>query len=122
MKCIGALMCVSGALTSGLYKGKSYHMISHHHHNHTSNHSHITYNWPLGTLMLVGGSWRLGWNLQLLTIVYSGALGTAATFCLLTWAISIKGATYLSMFNSLGLIFVFLSEAVIFGVAITAGM
>ncbi|KAF4347437.1 hypothetical protein G4B88_029909 [Cannabis sativa] len=67
-------------------------------------------------------SWRLGWNLQLLTIVYSGALGTAATFCLLTWAISIKGATYLLMFNLLGLIFVSLSEVVILGVAITAGM
>ncbi|XP_060963596.1 WAT1-related protein At5g64700-like isoform X2 [Cannabis sativa] len=167
VKCIGALMCVGGALTTSLYKGKAYYIISHHHHHdHTTNHSHIIpntthTNWPLGTLMLVGScfcystwfliqvklkqifpykywstmltcligalqsaivglcldrsvaSWRLGWNLQLITIIYSGSLATAATFCLLTWAISIKGATYPSMFNPLTLIFVSLSEAII---------
>ncbi|KAM6586278.1 hypothetical protein CsatA_008883 [Cannabis sativa] len=175
VKCIGALMCVGGALTTSLYKGKAYYIISHHHHHdHTTNHSHIIpntthTNWPLGTLMLVGScfcystwfliqvklkqifpykywstmltcligalqsaivglcldrsvaSWRLGWNLQLITIIYSGSLATAATFCLLTWAISIKGATYPSMFNPLTLIFVSLSEAIILGVAITSG-
>ncbi|KAM6555310.1 hypothetical protein CsatB_002329 [Cannabis sativa] len=175
VKCIGALMCVGGALTTSLYKGKAYYIISHHHHHdHTTNHSHIIpntthTNWPLGTLMLVGScfcystwfliqvklkqifpykywstmltcligalqsaivglcldrsvaSWRLGWNLQLITIIYSGSLATAATFCLLTWAISIKGATYPSMFNPLTLIFVSLSEAIILGVAITTG-
>ncbi|KAF4398865.1 hypothetical protein G4B88_023459, partial [Cannabis sativa] len=161
VKCIGALMCVGGALTTSLYKGKAYYIISHHHHHdHTTNHSHIIpntthTNWPLGTLMLVKlkqifpykywstmltcligalqsaivglcldrsvASWRLGWNLQLITIIYSGSLATAATFCLLTWAISIKGATYPSMFNPLTLIFVSLSEAIILGVAITTG-
>ncbi|KAH7538346.1 WAT1-related protein At1g43650 [Ziziphus jujuba] len=65
--------------------------------------------------------WRLGWNLQLITILYSGALATAATFCLLTWAISKKGATYPSMFNPLTLIFVALLEAVILGQAIRVG-
>ncbi|XP_030500547.2 WAT1-related protein At1g09380 [Cannabis sativa] len=171
VKCIGALMCVSGALITSLYKGKSYYIISHHHttnHSHTIPHTTHT-NWPLGTLMLVGscfscsawfliqvklkrifpyrywailltcligavqsaiiglcidtsvGSWTLGWNLQLITIIYSGSLATAATFCLVTWAISLKGATYPSMFNPLTLIFVSLSEAIILGVSITTG-
>ncbi|KAM6586282.1 hypothetical protein CsatA_008887 [Cannabis sativa] len=171
VKCIGALMCVSGALITSLYKGKSYYIISHHHttnDSHTIPHTTHT-NWPLGTLMLVGscfscsawfliqvklkrifpyrywailltcligavqsaiiglcidtsvGSWTLGWNLQLITIIYSGSLATAATFCLVTWAISLKGATYPSMFNPLTLIFVSLSEAIILCVSITTG-
>lgn len=42
-----------------------------------------------------------------------GALATAATFCLLSWAITIKGPTYPPMFNPLALIFVATSEAII---------
>ena len=50
-----------------------------------------------------------------------GALATAATFCLLSWAISIKGPTYPPMFNPLALIFVALSEALILGEPLKAG-
>ncbi|XP_019460775.1 PREDICTED: WAT1-related protein At5g64700-like [Lupinus angustifolius] len=67
-------------------------------------------------------SWRLQWNLELITIVYSGALATAATFCLLSWAITIKGSTYPPMFNPLALIFVALSEALILGEPLKVGM
>ncbi|PON83706.1 Plant-drug/metabolite exporter [Trema orientale] len=168
VKTIGALLCVAGALTTSLYKGKGLH-IGHHHVN-----SHITAktsdaHWARGTFMLVGSclsysawfivqvkllkvfpfkywgtmltciiaalqsavmglcldrrtiAWRVGWNLQLVTIIYSGTLATAATFCLLTWAISIQGPTYPSMFNPLTLIFVALSEALILGEAIRTG-
>ncbi|QCE00839.1 WAT1-related protein [Vigna unguiculata] len=60
-------------------------------------------------------AWRLEWNLQLITIVYSGALATAATFCIISWAITIQGPTYPPMFNPLSLIFVAFSEALILG-------
>ncbi|XP_027938467.1 WAT1-related protein At1g44800-like [Vigna unguiculata] len=66
-------------------------------------------------------AWRLEWNLQLLTIIYSGALATAATFCILSWAVAIKGPTYPPMFNPLSLIFVAFLEAFILGQPLTFG-
>ncbi|KAI4384892.1 hypothetical protein MLD38_002979 [Melastoma candidum] len=66
-------------------------------------------------------AWRLGWNLQLLTIFYSGAFATATTICLLIWAIAKKGPTYPSMFNPLTLIFVAILEALILGEPIWLG-
>ncbi|TXG49442.1 hypothetical protein EZV62_025317 [Acer yangbiense] len=66
-------------------------------------------------------SWRLGWNLQLITIVYSGALATAATLCLIAPVIQLRGPTYPPMFNPLALIFTAFFEALLFGEAITLG-
>ncbi|TKY56412.1 WAT1-related protein [Spatholobus suberectus] len=66
-------------------------------------------------------AWRLEWNLQLVTIVYSGALATAATFCLLSWAITVKGPSYPPMFNPLALIFVAFPEAIILGEPLSVG-
>ncbi|XP_058729349.1 WAT1-related protein At1g09380-like [Vicia villosa] len=66
-------------------------------------------------------AWRLEWNLQLITIIYSGALATAATFCLISWAVTIKGPTYPSMFNPLALVFVALSEAILLGEPLHVG-
>ncbi|KAL1539811.1 WAT1-related protein-like protein isoform X1 [Salvia divinorum] len=60
-------------------------------------------------------SWRLGWNLQLLTILYSGALATGATYALISIAVAKKGPTYPSMFNPLSLIFILIIEAIFFG-------
>ncbi|XP_058762277.1 WAT1-related protein At5g64700-like [Vicia villosa] len=66
-------------------------------------------------------SWRLEWNLQLITILYSGAFATAATFCLLSWTIPIKGPTYPPMFNPLALVFVAISEAIVLGEPLRVG-
>ncbi|XP_022945778.1 WAT1-related protein At1g43650-like [Cucurbita moschata] len=66
-------------------------------------------------------AWKLGWDLQLLTILYSGALATAATFCLVAWAVSIKGPTFPPMFNPLPLVFVAILEAIILGEEIKVG-
>ncbi|KAI3417855.1 WAT1-related protein [Psidium guajava] len=66
-------------------------------------------------------SWSLGLDLQLITIVYSGALSTAATFCLISWVIVKRGPTFPSMFNPLTLIFVALLEALMLGEAIHLG-
>ncbi|XP_062074825.1 WAT1-related protein At5g64700-like [Humulus lupulus] len=174
VKTIGALLCVSGAIVTGLYKGKEF-FIGHHHdeslsgHNNSSSamasHSH----WARGTILLVVSSlaysswfivqvklqkllpyvylstmltcilssfqsvllglclntdsiaWSLGWNLQLVTVIYSGILATAVNLCLLSWAISVQGPTYPPMFNPLALIFVAFLEALTLGEPITVG-
>ncbi|VFQ65413.1 unnamed protein product [Cuscuta campestris] len=66
-------------------------------------------------------SWKLGWNLQLITILYSGVLASAATLCLVFWAIAKRGPTYPSMFNPLSLVFVAITEAIFFGASISVG-
>ncbi|RAL46339.1 hypothetical protein DM860_015332 [Cuscuta australis] len=66
-------------------------------------------------------SWKLGWNLQLITIFYSGALATAATFCLIASTIAKRGPTYPSMFNPLSLILVAIAETLFLGSSISAG-
>ncbi|XP_054797446.1 WAT1-related protein At5g64700-like [Prosopis cineraria] len=66
-------------------------------------------------------SWSLGWNMELITIVYSGALATGATFCLISWVVTLKGPTYPSMFNPLALIFVAFSEAILLGEPLKVG-
>ncbi|KAJ8760776.1 hypothetical protein K2173_021814 [Erythroxylum novogranatense] len=169
IKCLGAMSCVAGALTTALYRGKSFYISPHHQLvSHFTIHESGAHRLR-GSLMLLGScfsysawyllqfqvikafpqkywatmltcilaclqsaviglcidsrasSWMLGWNLQLVTIVYSGALATAATFCLISWAVSKRGPTYPSMFNPLAVIFVAISEALLFGTAIYAG-
>uniref|UniRef100_A0A7C9EPA1 WAT1-related protein n=1 Tax=Opuntia streptacantha TaxID=393608 RepID=A0A7C9EPA1_OPUST len=66
-------------------------------------------------------SWMLGWNLQLITILYSGVLASAASFCLISWAVTIKGPTYPPMFNPLSLIFIALIEALLLGEDLSIG-
>ncbi|KAB5531522.1 hypothetical protein DKX38_018192 [Salix brachista] len=66
-------------------------------------------------------AWKLEWNLQLLTIIYSGSLASAATFCLISWAVARRGPSYPPMFNPLTLIFVAVLEALILGAEITVG-
>ncbi|XWS48674.1 hypothetical protein CRYUN_Cryun13aG0096400 [Craigia yunnanensis] len=170
IKTVGAILCVGGALTASLYKGKAFYL-GHDNHIHTPaaidvSKSHGSH----GTFMLVGSclcyatwyilqvkllkvfpskyratlitcimasiqsaaiglcldrrkaAWRLEWNLQLVTIVYSGALSTAATFCLLTWSIAKRGPTYAPMFNPLALIFVAISEALVLGEQMRLGI
>ncbi|KAL5568059.1 hypothetical protein UlMin_024634 [Ulmus minor] len=166
IKTFGAMLCVGGALTTGLYRGKEFYLGHHIHHvTKKASHPHML----RGTLMLVGScisystwfitqvkllkvfpfkywatmltciiasiqsviigvcldrheaSWKLQSHLELITIVYSGALATAATFCLLSWGISKQGPTYPPMFNPLTLIFVAISEALVLGEAIRVG-
>nr|DAD18325.1 TPA_asm: hypothetical protein HUJ06_019788 [Nelumbo nucifera] len=66
-------------------------------------------------------AWELRWNLELLTIIYSGALGTGAKFCIVSWVITNQGPTYPPMFGPLCLIFVAFSEFLFFGQAISIG-
>ncbi|CAK9139030.1 unnamed protein product [Ilex paraguariensis] len=168
IKAVGATLCLAGALTITLYKGKSFHF-RHHSIQHHSIIKKSKPNWTRGTLFLVGSilsygawfnlqsklfkvfpykymattvtcliaslqqaavglcldhsmaAWRLRWNLQLITIVYSGALATAVSFCLISWEIAKRGPTYPSIFNPLSLIFVAVFKAIFLGEGITIG-
>ncbi|KAM3346685.1 hypothetical protein ACQJBY_020951 [Aegilops geniculata] len=48
--------------------------------------------------------WRMGWDLRLATVVYSGVFNTGVTFVLVSWAVARRGPVYPPMFNSLSLI------------------
>ncbi|XBI15526.1 hypothetical protein VPH35_057933 [Triticum aestivum] len=48
--------------------------------------------------------WRMGWDLRLVTVVYSGVFNTGVTFVLVSWAVARRGPVYPPMFNSLSLI------------------
>lgn len=58
--------------------------------------------------------WRLEWNVQLLTIVYSGVVISALVYYLQTWCISYKGPVFAAMFSPLLLVIVALFSAVAF--------
>lgn len=72
-----------------------------------------------------GGSaaaaWRLGWNLQLVAVVYSGVFNTGATFCLISWAIACRGPIYPSMFNSLSLVATTVLDSLLLGTLVSVG-
>lgn len=57
VKIMGAILCVGGALITCLYKGKGFHIIGHHHHQHdlvTLNTYNNVSHWGRGTLLLLG--------------------------------------------------------------------
>ncbi|XP_058086554.1 WAT1-related protein At5g07050-like isoform X2 [Magnolia sinica] len=66
-------------------------------------------------------AWSLGWDMQLLTIFYSGVLTTGANFCLISWAVSKRGPTYPSMFSPVSLVFVTILESLFMGEEIFIG-
>ncbi|GMI70562.1 Usually multiple acids move in and out Transporters 24 [Hibiscus trionum] len=53
--------------------------------------------------------WRLGWNIRLLTVAYSGIFGFGLTFSLISWCVRMRGPLYTSVFNPLLLILVALA-------------
>ncbi|CAD6254275.1 unnamed protein product [Miscanthus lutarioriparius] len=66
-------------------------------------------------------AWKIGWDINLLTIVYSGALATAAKYSLNSWAVSMKGPSYPPMFMPLSLVFTVVLGSIFIGDDITVG-
>ncbi|KAF3773780.1 WAT1-related protein [Nymphaea thermarum] len=66
-------------------------------------------------------AWKLGLDLRLITIIYSGILTSGATFCLITWCISKRGPIYVTMFSPLVLVLVSISESLFLGERLYVG-
>ncbi|CAL5062062.1 unnamed protein product [Urochloa decumbens] len=65
--------------------------------------------------------WKLKWDLQLLTIVYSGVFNTGVTYVLISWVISRRGPIYPSMFSPLLLIITTVMDSLLLGTSIYVG-
>ncbi|XVE67322.1 hypothetical protein DITRI_Ditri08aG0151400 [Diplodiscus trichospermus] len=48
--------------------------------------------------------WKLGWNIRLLTVAYTGILASGLMYSLLSWCVRMKGPLYASVFSPLLLI------------------
>uniref|UniRef100_A0A453QQD2 WAT1-related protein n=1 Tax=Aegilops tauschii subsp. strangulata TaxID=200361 RepID=A0A453QQD2_AEGTS len=66
-------------------------------------------------------AWKLGWDFDLVTILYSGALATAGKYCLNSWVVAKRGPTYPPMFNPLFVVFTILLASIFIGDEITVG-
>ncbi|XP_019424905.1 PREDICTED: WAT1-related protein At1g25270-like [Lupinus angustifolius] len=50
--------------------------------------------------------WKLGWNIRLLTVAYSGIVGSGLVFIVIAWCIHMRGPLFASVFNPLMLVLV----------------
>ncbi|OIW13617.1 hypothetical protein TanjilG_07959 [Lupinus angustifolius] len=50
--------------------------------------------------------WKLGWNIRLLTVAYSGMVGSGLVFIVIAWCIHMRGPLFASVFNPLMLVLV----------------
>ncbi|XBI22263.1 hypothetical protein VPH35_063296 [Triticum aestivum] len=66
-------------------------------------------------------AWQIGWNIQLLTIVYSAALGTAAKYWLNLYAVEKRGPVFPAMFSTLSTIFIIVLGTLLLGESLTVG-
>uniref|UniRef100_A0A453DDB7 WAT1-related protein n=1 Tax=Aegilops tauschii subsp. strangulata TaxID=200361 RepID=A0A453DDB7_AEGTS len=66
-------------------------------------------------------AWQVGWNIQLLTIVYSAALGTSAKYWLNLYAVEKRGPVFQPMFNTLSVVFTMVLGALLLGESLTVG-
>ncbi|CAA7033414.1 unnamed protein product [Microthlaspi erraticum] len=138
-KLMGTLLGAGGAILFLLYKGVEIHIWSTHvdllkssntHQSNgqaTSNH-HISIPgvlMVLGSLMnAMGGlvcmvvalcsehdwkQWRLGWNISLLTTIYSGVVVSGLVMPLIAWCVAKKGPLYVTVFSPVRLVIVALA-------------
>ncbi|XP_008785911.2 WAT1-related protein At1g25270-like [Phoenix dactylifera] len=59
------------------------------------------------------GQWRLGFDIRLLAVVYSGVVGSALILTVLAWCIKKKGPLFASIFNPLMLVIVALLSSLL---------
>lgn len=66
-------------------------------------------------------AWKIGWDINLVTIVESGALATGGRFCLCSWVVSKKGPSFAPMFTPLSVVFTVVLGSIFIGDHITVG-
>lgn len=57
--------------------------------------------------------WVIGWDIKLLTAVYSGIVASGMAFCVMSWCINRKGPLFVTMFSPLLLIIVAVMSSII---------
>nr|KJB40436.1 hypothetical protein B456_007G063300 [Gossypium raimondii] len=65
--------------------------------------------------------WKLGWNLRLLSVVYTGAVGSGLTVVLMSWCLRLRGPLFVSIFNPLTLVYVAIVGSLIFDEKLSIG-
>ncbi|XP_021618970.1 WAT1-related protein At1g25270 isoform X2 [Manihot esculenta] len=50
--------------------------------------------------------WKLGWNLRLLTVAYSGIVTSGLVVTLIAWCVSMRGPVFVASFNPLSLVLI----------------
>ncbi|CAL5386444.1 unnamed protein product [Camellia sinensis] len=58
-------------------------------------------------------SWKLGWDVNLLSIIYCGLVSTGITYWLRIWIIEKKGPVFLAVFTPLALVITAFSSAIL---------
>ncbi|XP_015614467.1 WAT1-related protein At5g64700 isoform X2 [Oryza sativa Japonica Group] len=145
LKIVGVLLSVGGTMLVSLYKGKSLHLWNSilQHQNEPA--TKTATNQLRGTILLVASSfayacwylvqvafvgiilrrhksaWKLGWDLNLVTVVYSGALATGGKYSLNSWVVAKRGPAYPPMFNPLSVVFTVVLDSVLMGDDVTVG-
>ncbi|CDP11577.1 unnamed protein product [Coffea canephora] len=59
-------------------------------------------------------AWKLGWNVNLLFVLYCGIVVTAVSYWLQIWVVQIKGPVFTAMFSPLALLITAIFSALIF--------
>ncbi|KAK6916118.1 EamA domain [Dillenia turbinata] len=55
--------------------------------------------------------WKLGWNIRLLAIAYSGILASGVMVALMAWCLRVRGPLFVSIFNPLVLVIVAIASS-----------
>uniref|UniRef100_K3ZMJ4 WAT1-related protein n=1 Tax=Setaria italica TaxID=4555 RepID=K3ZMJ4_SETIT len=66
-------------------------------------------------------AWKIGWDINLVTIVYSGALATAGKYSLNSWAVDKRGPAYPPMLSPISVVFTVVLGSIFIGDDITVG-
>ncbi|KAF8019988.1 hypothetical protein BT93_G0623 [Corymbia citriodora subsp. variegata] len=57
--------------------------------------------------------WKLGWNVRLLTVSYSGIVASGLCYALIAWCVRMRGPVFVSVFNPLMLVTVALAGSMV---------
>ncbi|KAG6702303.1 hypothetical protein I3842_07G027500 [Carya illinoinensis] len=109
-KVLGTLMGIGEAMLLTFYRGAEINIWS----THTKMSERYSCHYSTATLMCSTvfalcmesdwSQWKLGWNIRLLTVSYSGIVGSGLAMILIVWCVRMRGPMYVSIFNPLMLV------------------
>ncbi|KAI3930284.1 hypothetical protein MKW92_033861 [Papaver armeniacum] len=57
--------------------------------------------------------WKLGWNVRLFSVIYSGVVASGVMMTLIAWCVKVRGPLFASVFSPFGLVLVALTGSVL---------